>query len=77
MNCAAGAEEVAEEGGTFGGADPAINFKLMIEAAVAAEIENRSESARLGIASAINDAINACVNNRTDAHQAWLEGDVQ
>jgi hypothetical protein len=37
---AAGAEEIAEQRGAFACADAAVNLKLMIEAPVAAEVED-------------------------------------
>jgi hypothetical protein len=47
---AAGAEEITEQGGAFVSADAAIGFELMIEAGIAAQIEDRA-GIRLGSAS--------------------------
>ena len=37
----AGTEEIAEQGGAFGGADTAVNLELVIEASVTAEVGDR------------------------------------
>lgn len=71
-----GTKEVAENGGAFVRTNASENFELMIEAGVAAKIEDGTERARFRIASAIEDTGDASMNQRPHAHQAGFERNV-
>ena len=73
---AAGAEEIAEKCGTFGGAHTAINFKPVIKASVTPNVEDRAEGSGLGVASTIDDAGDPCMDDSADTHQTRLKRDV-
>ena len=71
------AEEGLQEGSGFFGEKAARNFHLMIQFRAGKQLEAGTESAALGVVGGIDKARNARLDERTGAHGARLECDVQ
>src|SRR5437879_7537011 len=67
------AEEVAQEGAAFLAQDAALHCDAVVQPLVPEDIEERARRARLGIGHAVDEAIDAGIDQRARAHRARLE----
>src|SRR6266404_1738904 len=70
-------EKRLEHGGGFGGEDACGDFDLVVEARIGKDFEAGADGAALGVVGAIDETRDAGLNDRTGAHAAGLDGDVQ
>jgi hypothetical protein len=74
---AAFGEKRLEDGDAVGGEDTGRDFNLMVEAGVGKDFEAGADGAAFWIVGAVNEAWNSGLDDRTGAHAARLDGDVE
>lgn len=77
LGSAAGAEEVFEQGGGFGGEEAFVDFEAVVEDVGIGEAELGAHAAEAEVAGGEDEAIKAGVDERAGAHDARFEGDVE
>ena len=70
-------KKILEEGERFGGEDAGGDFAAVVEAGEIEELERAATCARLGVADAEDDAVDADMGERARAHGARFLGDVE
>ncbi len=75
--CAAGAEEVREEGAALFGEDGREDFDAVVEGGVVEDGERAAAGAGLGVGGGVEEAADARVKNGAGAHGAGLERGVE
>src|SRR5687768_15452813 len=74
--CAKLGKESGKPRGTLGRANPRSHLEAMIEPRVRADVEQAMHGAGLGIARAVDQTGDARIDQRTSAHRARFERDV-
>lgn len=71
------AEEIAHDGGAFVGTDAGCHFDAVVQGRVVDDLKQGADGAALWIVAAVDDAVEAAVDDGAGAHGAGLDGDVE
>ena len=66
-----------DDSGAIGGEDTGSDLDLMVEPRIREDLEASTNRAALGVVGAVDQARDASLNDRTGAHAARLDGDVE